>query len=119
MKTTLLFSIILLLASCQTIEYPNRPVAYIYPTIRTMDEIAQYSPLKATPADVREALEKADAYNALLIAGLQQSELEIVVRGLAKHGYAEIDARRCRGRVKLVAVYHDGNGKVALDIVWR
>ena len=84
-----------------------------------MDDIARYSPLKATPAEIKEALEKADAYNALLIAGLQQSELEIVVRGLAKHGYAEIDARRCRGRVKLVAVYHDGNGKVALDIVWR
>ena len=102
--------IVLACVSCMGVKPPRRPVAYIYPSIHTMAEIAHLKPIQARPEEVREALKRGGVYEDLMAAGLLDMELGIVLRGLAKHGYAEIDARKCKGRVKLVAVSRINTG---------
>ena len=118
MKWLLCVWMVLAWVSCVGVRPPKRPVAYIYPSVHTMAVISSLKPIQATMEDLRETLKRGEVYVDLMNAGLQEMDLDIVLRGLAKHGYAEIDARQCKGRVKLVAVYH-GNDGLALDVVWR
>ena len=78
----------LALVSCSTVKPPQRPVAYIYPSLVPMSAIKTYSPMQLDEAKVKGLLDVSRTLTILEKAGLRQSELSILVRGLAKHGYA-------------------------------
>ena len=94
----------LLLASCATVQPPQRPVAYIYPSLVPMSAIQACRPTKHDEAAVRKLLEKSRTLLILENAGLQQSEISILVRGIAKHGYAELDARRSKSIISWLTI---------------
>ena len=104
-RTTITLSIALLLASCtNAVKPPTRPVAYIYPTLIPMAALSQFTPAQLDAASLRLLLDKARATDLLNKAGLQDSELAILSRGLAKHGYAELDARRSKSPILWLSI---------------
>ena len=118
MKQTLSILVLsLLLASCVGVKAPNRPLAYLYPTTRPMAELGSLTPVKTTQEAVIALLEKEGLYADLKRAGLEDMELETVLRGLAKRGFAEIDARHTKCRVKVVSIIHRPEGLMADAIV--
>ena len=103
----------LLLASCTTVQPPQRPVAYIYPSLVPMSDIQACRPTKLDEAAVRKLLEKSRTLSVLENAGLHQSEISILVRGIAKHGYAELDARRSKSKISWLTVScYDGTAVI-------
>ena len=112
MRRPALLALLALLASCAAVRPPERPVAYIYPTTRPMAALSEMTPVNASLEDIRALLDKLGVLRELVDAGLTDVELGIVCRGLAKHGYSEIDARRSRtkSRIRTVAVWHLPDG---------
>ena len=102
----------LALVSCSTIKPPQRPVAYIYPSLVPMSAIKTYSPMQLDEAKVKGLLDVSRTLTILEKAGLRQSELSILVRGLAKHGYAELDARRSKSEISWLTIACYGNTAV-------
>lgn len=100
----------LLLSSCVGVKAPNRPLAYLYPSMRPMSALASMTPVESTLPELIALLEKDGLYADLKAAGLLEQELETVRRGLAKRGYAEIDARHTKCRVRIVAIIHGPAG---------
>ncbi|MBQ7650806.1 MAG: hypothetical protein IJS15_07595 [Victivallales bacterium] len=102
----------LVLVSCATVKPPQRPVAYIYPSLVPMATIKTYRPMQLDEATVKRFLEESRTLATLEKAGLRQSELSILVRGLAKHGYAELDARRSKSEISWLTISCYGNNAV-------
>ena len=102
----------LLLASCATVQPPQRPVAYIYPSLVPMSAIQACRPTQLDEAAVRKLLEQSRTLSILESAGLQQSEISILVRGIAKHGYAELDARRSKSIISWLSISCHGDTAV-------
>jgi len=100
------------LVSCTTVKPPQRPVAYIYPSLVPMSAIKAYRPVQLDEATVKSFLKESRTLAILEKAGLRQSELSILVRGLAKHGYAELDARRSKSEISWLTISCYGNTAV-------
>lgn len=105
-----ILALFLLLTSCVGVKAPNRPLAYLYPSMRPMSALATMTPVQCTLPELIALLEKEGLYADLKAAGLLEQELETVRRGLAKRGYAEIDARHTKCRVRTVAIIHGPKG---------
>lgn len=108
MKYVLMFLSCLLLAGCCTdaVLPPERPLAYVYPTLVPMNAIVDCVPVQLDVNAVRTVLDKSQILEELVETGLLESELEILARGLAKHGYAELDSRRCKkAKLRWVSVF--------------
>ena len=94
----------LILCSCHSVKPPQRPVAYLYPTVMAMSELEDCKARATTPQLARELLEKASVLSLLNAEGMLPGDLEIMARGLTKRGYAELDARRTDGNLQWVAI---------------
>lgn len=94
----------LAVVSCVGVKPPERPVAYMYPMLVKMSEIADCKPTIASPDNVKSLLAQAHLLEPLMAAGLRNVDLGILARGLAKHGYAEIDARRAACPVRWASI---------------
>ncbi len=104
----------LLLCGCPTVKPPQRPVAYMYPTVMPMSALEACQPKPFSPQEVRGLLEKAAVLPLLEAEGLLSGDVEIMARGLTKRGYAELDARRTSGNLQWVAVMSLEQGNLLL-----
>ncbi len=108
----------LLLASCESVKPPERPVAYIYPSLVPMAAIQSCTPKQLTAERIRSLLEESRSLAILESAGLQQGEIGILMRGIAKHGYAELDVRRSKCDISwLTIACHDD--KTVIRVIYR
>jgi len=92
------------LCGCSTVLPPARPVAYMFPTVLPMSALEECIPRETTVADIEACLARSELKASLLEMGLQPGDLAIMARGLSKRGYAELDARRVKGRLQWVSV---------------
>ena len=84
-----------LLVGCESVQTPpQRPVAYMFPTVRTVQSTSGLTPQFCTKDRIDWALNKAGIGPALQRSGMLDMDYDVIVRGLSQRGYAEIDARR-------------------------
>ncbi len=103
-----------LLCGCPTVKPPQRPVAYMVPTVMPMSALEACQPRTVTAQDVRGFLEKAKVLSLLEAEGLLVGDVDIMVRGLTKRGYVELDSRRTSGNLQWVAVLSLEQGSLLL-----
>ena len=95
----------LLLAGGVSKEYlpPNRPLAGMYPSVLPPSELGRFHNVQTDEAELESHLRELGLWEPLVRAGLLQTELRVVARGLARRGYGELDARRCNSGIRWVA----------------
>jgi len=85
----------LLCCSCRTTSLPKRAVASMFPTVISASQLEQFAPVAATQEDLDSWLDALRVRQDLGQAGLTAADREVILRGLGRRGYAEIDARNC------------------------
>jgi len=113
-KPIALLLIAVFLCGCPTVKPPQRPVAYMYPTVMPMSALEACQAKTVSAQDVRGLLEKANVLSLLEAEGLLAGDVDIMVRGLTKRGYAELDSRRTNGNLQWVAVMSLEQGSLLL-----
>ncbi len=103
-----------LVVSCTTVEPPSRPVGYMVPTVRTGTSLGSLAPREISSQALAICLRTNGCMEPLVNAGMLPHELEIVSRGLASKGYAEIDARNARGLIRWLAFSSHPNGMLEI-----
>lgn len=93
-KKNLLLIPLLLLFSCRTVLPPNQPVAGMYPTVDISRRLEKFKKLEVSEEQIRQALISIRVWDLLISAGMAETELSLVCRGISERGYAEIDARK-------------------------
>jgi len=93
----------LFFAACVGVTPPQRPVAYMVPTVKSIDSLDALKPCNISAQEVSELLEKLQILNQLKASGMLDIELDVVARGLTNRGFAEIDARRAKGSLTWIA----------------
>lgn len=111
-----LATLTLCLTSCNTYTPPERPVAYVFPTVRDMESLDQVTERRATVEDVKSWLERAGIYPELQASGLRDEECHLLVRGLARGGYAELDMRKVELPLKWLSISSLADGSVEIMI---
>ena len=96
-------AILLIAAGCTSVEPPKRPVAYVFPTIRTFESLEKLKPQKISTAKLRSWLELIGNEKELTQGGLLEEDLELVSLGLERSGYAELDARKTALSMRWIA----------------
>ena len=85
----------LLLVGCESVQTPpKRPVAYMFPTVRTVQSTQSLTPQHCTKDRLIWALNTAGVGPALQRSGMLDMDYDVIVRGLSQRGFAEVDARR-------------------------
>ena len=86
---------LVLLVGCETVQTPpKRPVAYMFPTVRTVQSTQSLTPQHCTKDRLIWALNTAGVGPALQRSGMLDMDYDVIVRGLSQRGFAEVDARR-------------------------
>ena len=84
-----------LLVGCESVQTPpQRPVAYMFPTVRTVQSTKGLTPQYCTKDRLVWALDTAGVGPALRRSGMLDMDYDVIVRGLSQRGFAEVDARR-------------------------
>ncbi len=92
---TIFIVILVLLVGCETVQTPpQRPVAYMFPTVRTVQSTKGLTPQYCTKDRLVWALDTAGVGPALRRSGMLDMDYDVIVRGLSQRGFAEVDARR-------------------------
>lgn len=107
--------LLLLLSGCSSVEPPERPVAYVFPTVRSLDSLNGARERQVGTAQIAGWLARAGVYDDLRAAGMLQDELQLLARGLARNGYAELDLRKTPLDMKWLSLTTRQDGQV--DIV--
>lgn len=117
MRKIFLILIVVCLASCVNPGYqpPQRPLAYMYPTLMSGTQLQQLKSVEVTVALLGEYLKALGLWEPLVAAGLTEAELATVVRGLSRRGYAELDARRTKSQVRWVAFLGLPDGRLTIE----
>ncbi|MBQ4479007.1 MAG: hypothetical protein II943_00015 [Victivallales bacterium] len=117
MRKIFLILIVVCLAGCVDPGYqpPQRPLAYMYPTLMPGTQLRRLHPVEVTVATLKEYLAALELWEPLVAAGLTESELATVVRSLSHRGYAELDARRTTSQVRWVAFLGLPDGRLAIE----
>lgn len=105
-----------LFCGCSTVEPPTRPVAYVFPTVRSLDSLSAIEERDVTEEQVRGWLARSGVYNELLHSGLQDEDCQLLVRGLVRGGYSELDARKAALSLKWLSISCLSDGRVELLI---
>ena len=90
---------------CATYQPPERPMAFMVPTLTRGGNLENLHRLRVSPEILRSHLEEQQFWEPLRKAGLEESELETVSRGLRLRGYAELDARRTASPLQWVMFF--------------
>ena len=92
---TIFIVILVLLVGCESVQTPpQRPVAYMFPTVRTVQSTNGLTPQQCTKDRLIWALNTAGVGPALRRSGMLDMDYDVIVRGLSQRGFAEVDARR-------------------------
>jgi len=91
------FGGLLLLTGCCDLRYtpPQRPTAGMFPTLLPASELRRFTPVQIDVNELEAHLRELSFWEPLKASHLEQTELSLVVRSLARRGYAELDSRRC------------------------
>ena len=120
MKKHALVIVLLLLAGCETVQTPpQRPVAYMFPTVRTMQSTAGLAPRHCTRNRIRWALDTAGLGLPLKRSGMLDMDYDVVVRGLSQRGFAEIDARRAHAPFRWLTFSFLSDGNLEIMACFR
>ncbi len=92
----LALALLLGLVSCRHGYRPERPVTSMYPTIFPASQLDSFVSRRLSLEELQAILDKSGVSGELAAAGFLDTDRAIILRGLEKHGYAEIDCRRCR-----------------------
>jgi hypothetical protein len=98
---------------CRTVQPPKRPVANLFPTLIPMSSLESLQPHPATQEQIAGLLEQVGCLSLLRQAGMLDTELGVMARGISQRGYAEIDARRARTPLLWLAIAR------TVDGAWR
>lgn len=98
---------------CRTVQPPKRPVANLFPTLIPMSSLESLQPHPATREQIAGLLEQVGCLSLLRQAGMLDTELGVMARGISQRGYAEIDARRARTPLLWLAIAR------TVDGAWR
>lgn len=83
------------LSGCRTpFEPPTVPIANLYPTLHPGSILDRSCPLSLADGEVAALLARLGLLGPLQTHGMGAGEIALVRRGLERHGYAELDARR-------------------------
>ncbi len=94
-----------LLAGCRTpFQPPTVPIANLYPTLHPSSVLDSSCPLSLAEPELTALLAHLGLLGPLRAQGMGSAEVPLVVRGLQRHGYAELDARRSACPVHWVVV---------------
>ena len=96
LSLSLLLALSLSLCACHPAR-PERPVTSMYPTVIPADNLDSLVARTLSQNDLQAILDEAGLTGDLSAAGFLDTDRAIILRGLGKHGYAEIDGRRCKG----------------------
>lgn len=89
-------AILLCISGCAGVQRPQRPLAYMYPSLMPMSALEAFCGRNTTSEQVKSLFEKAGLNQTLVAYGFLDSDYAILARGLSARGYAEIDARHCK-----------------------
>jgi len=93
-KYTFVILLAVVLAGCHSFTPPERPVAYIFPTVQDWSALQNLQAREIKSDVLKEALKKAGLLDELMAAGMLECDFDILVRGIRRHGYSELDARK-------------------------
>ena len=110
---------VFLMVSCETVKPPQRPVAYIYPSLVPMAAIKDCTPTQLAPDAIRNLLDESHTLSILENAGLLPTEIATLSRGLAMQGYAELDARRSKSVISWLSISCRGDTTVVRAVYRR
>jgi hypothetical protein len=97
--------VVLSVVGCRTPVKPlTVPVANLYPTLNPSSILAGARSVKVAEGDLSALLAHLGALGPLKAHGMGPGEMPLVLRGLERHGYAEIDARRTPCPVRWVVL---------------
>ncbi len=92
-------------SGCRTPVKPATvPVANLYPTLTSTAVLDTTRPLKLESTDLSALLAHLGALGPLKAHGMRTEELSLALRGLERHGYAELDARRTACPIRWVVL---------------
>jgi len=98
------------LCGCRTPVTPlTVPVANLYPTLNPSAVLDECRPVNLTSAELTAVLAHLGLLGPLKTYGMGPGELPVVRRGLERHGYAELDARRTVCPVRWVVLRSQGS----------
>ncbi|MBQ7177411.1 MAG: hypothetical protein IJS08_08355 [Victivallales bacterium] len=89
-------AIVLCICGCNGVQMPQRPLAYMYPSLMPMSALKAFHGRNTTSDEVKSLFEKVGLNQTLVAYGFLDSDYAILAKGLEARGYAEIDARHCR-----------------------
>ena len=89
-------AIALCVSGCTGVQRPQRPLAYMYPSLMPMSALKAFHERKTASEQVKSLFEKAGLNQTLVAYGFLDNDYAILARGLSARGYAEIDARHCK-----------------------
>lgn len=115
MKVIIAIIALLFTVGCATYLPPERPVAYMYPSIVPGGVLRTLQPAQVPPEELQKMLEECHLQSALAEYGLLEMEYQTLSRGLARHGYGEIDARRCNRELKWVRFQSSNH---TMEVIW-
>ena len=88
-------ALLALAGCCGGVRPPDRPVAYMYPSLMPMSALASYHRHATSQEQARALLEKAGMDGLLAAYNFLESDYSVLARGLSSRGYCEIDGRNC------------------------
>lgn len=105
----------LLLCGCLSFRTPfSPPVSCLFPTVVPMRALQELKPRQTADSEIKELLRQQGLLKALLEAGMRESTLKEVARGLSERGYAEIDSRRARCPILWVSLAFPSDGQTRM-----
>ena len=120
MKKIALTLAILLLIGCETVQKPpQRPVAYMFPTVRTVQSTKGLTPQHCTRDRLNWALNTAGIATSLKRSGMLDMDYDVIVRGLSQRGFAEIDARRAKAPFRWLTFSFLPDGRLEILACFR
>lgn len=103
LRGLIFFSVALLLSGCQRFTPPVQPNVSLFPTVFPVRILEHATPAELAEGGVRRSLGHTGWEDGLGPFGLDETNAELIVRGLRQRGYAELDARRAGGPIRWIA----------------
>ncbi len=93
----------LLGVGCQQFNPPVQPNVSLFPTVFPVRVLDQSAATDLPVACLEEVIQHASWQDGFGQFGLSEANADLIVRGLRRRGYAELDARRAGGTIRWVA----------------
>ena len=96
LRTAACLVLVLCICGCTGVQKPQRPLAYMYPSLMPMSALKSFHGRTTASGEVKSLFVKAGLNDTLVAYGFLDNDYAILAKGLTARGYAEIDARHCK-----------------------